>query len=207
MKIAILSVTRGIGLELVKAALADGHEVTGLARSPGRMPLRDPRLRLLTGDAADPDAVAETVEGQEVVCVCLGTKQMMQKVRLFSRSAENLANALRPEQLLITVTGIGAGDTRGHGGFFYHRVYLPLVLRWMYDDKDRQEAIIRERIARWIVVRPGFFTNGARTGRYRALIDLRGIRGGKMSRADVADFMLSQAKEPRFLGKTPLLIY
>src|SRR5690606_9682788 len=121
-------------------------------------PLRDPRLRLLTGDAADPDAVAETVEGQEVVCVCLGTKQMMQKVRLFSRSAENLANALRPEQLLITVTGIGAGDRRGHGGFFYDRVYLPLVLRWMYDDKDRQEAIIRERIARWIVVRPGFFT-------------------------------------------------
>lgn len=207
MKIAILGVTRGVGLALAKAALADGHEVTGLARSPDRMPIRDSRLRLLAGDAQDPDAVAKTVEGQEVVFDCLGTTQVLQKVTLFSRSAENLANALRPEQLLIAVTGIGAGDSRGHGGFFYDRVYLPLVLRRMYDDKDRQEAIIRERIARWIIVRPGFLTNGPRTGRYRALTDLQGIHGGKISRADVADFMLSQAKDPRFLGETPLLIY
>jgi hypothetical protein len=50
-------------------------------------------------------------------------------------------------------------------------------------------------------------TNGPRTGRYRALTDLQGIKGGKISRADVADFMLSQAKSPHFIGKTPLLIY
>ena len=123
------------------------------------------------------------------------------------RAATRFTISARPEQLLIAVTGIGAGDSRGHGGFFYDRVYLPFVLRRMYDDKDRQEAIIRERIARWIIVRSGFLTNGPRTGRYRALTDLQGIHGGKISRADVADFMLSQAKDPRFLGQTPLLIY
>jgi hypothetical protein len=36
---------------------------------------------------------------------------------------------------------------------------------------------------------------------------LRGIHGGKISRADVADFMLAQAKAPQFVGQTPLLIY
>jgi hypothetical protein len=51
--------------------------------------------------------------------------------------------------------------------------------------------------------RPGF----ARTGRYRALTDLQGVHGGRISRADVADFMLSQARSPQFIGQTPLLIY
>jgi hypothetical protein len=84
---------------------------------------------------------------------------------------------------------------------------MPIVLRRMYADKDRQEGIIRAKINRWIIVRPGFLNNGPQTGRYRALTDLRGIRGGKISRADVAGFLLAQAKNPTFEGKTPLLIY
>lgn len=62
-------------------------------------------------------------------------------------------------------------------------------------------------VARWIIVRPGFLNNGPRTGRYRAPTDFRGIQGGRISRADVADFMLSQAKSPKFIGRTSMLIH
>jgi hypothetical protein len=84
---------------------------------------------------------------------------------------------------------------------------LPLVLRRMYADKDRQERIIMNNVARWIIVRPGFLNNGPRTGRYRALTDLQGIQGGRIARADVADFVLAQAKSPQYIGRAPLLIY
>jgi putative NADH-flavin reductase len=207
MKIAVIGATHGIGLAMTQAALADGHKVTVLARTPSRMPISHSRLRIVTGDALDPDAIVKVVKGQDVVCVCLGTTNVTQTITLFSRCAENLSKALKPEQLLIAVTGIGAGDSRGHCGFLYDRVFLPIVLRRMYADKDRQERIIMSNITRWIIVRPGFLTNGPRTGRYRALTDLRGIHGGRISRADVADFMLSQAKSPQFIGKPPLLIY
>lgn len=207
MKIAIIGATHGIGLALAQAALVDGHEVTALARTPSRMPISNSRLRIVTGDALDPAAVLKVVEGQDVVCVCLGTTNITQKITMFSRNAEILAKALKPEQLLITVTGLGAGDSKGHCGFWCDRIFLPIVLRRMYDDKDRQEDIIKGEIARWIIVRPGFLNNGPRTGRYRALTDLRGIHGGRVSRADVADFMLSQAKSPQFIGQTPMLIY
>lgn len=207
MKIAVIGATRGIGLAMVKAALADGHEVTALVRDPARMPVSDPHLHIIPGDAEDPSAVARTVDGQDVVCDCLGTKKVTQAVTMFSRSAENLSKALKPEQLLIAVTGIGSGDSKGAGGFLYDCIFMPLILRRMYADKDRQEDIIRSKVARWIIVRPGFLTNGPHTGRYRALTNLRGIRGGKISRADVADFLLSQAKSPQYVGQTPLLIY
>src|SRR5690349_16630310 len=134
MKIAIIGATSGIGLALVQAALADGHEVTALARTPDRMPMSDSRLRVVAGDAQDPDAVAKVVEGQEVVCDCLGTTRVTETITLFSRSAENLSQALKPEQLLIAVTGIGTGDSKGSGGFLYDRVFHPLVLGRMYAD-------------------------------------------------------------------------
>ena len=207
MKIAVIGATRGIGLAVARAALEDNHEVTALVRVPTRMPVSHPCLRIIAGDAQDPDAIAMVVEGQDVVCDCLGTKNIMKAITLFSRAAENLSEALSPGQLLIAVTGIGAGDSRGHGGFLYDRLMLPLLLRRIYADKERQERIIINKIPRWIIVRPGILTNGPRTGRYRALTDLRGIRGGKISRADVADFILSQAKSPTFIGQTPLLIY
>lgn len=207
MKIGIIGATHGIGLALVRAALADGHEVTALARNPDRMPVGDKHLRILQGDAQDLNAVRSVAEGQDVVCDCLGTASVMKKITLFSASAENLAKALTPEQLLIAVTGIGAGDSQGHGGFLYDNLIVPLVLRRIYADKNRQENIIRRKLSRWIIVRPGFLTNGPRTGQYRVLTHLQGVRAGKISRSDVADFMLSQARSPQFIGQTPLLTY
>jgi putative NADH-flavin reductase len=207
VKIAVIGATRGIGLALAQAALADGHEVTVLARVPENIPISHESLRIVAGNAQDPDAITKVVEGQDVVCDCLGTTNVTQTITMFSRCAENLSKALKPDQLLITVTGMGVGDSRGHGSFLYDHLFLPIVLRRMYADKDRQERIILSNLTRWIIVRPGFLNNGTRTGRYRALTDLQGIQGGRISRADVADFMLSQAKSPQFIGKTPLLIY
>lgn len=207
MKIGIIGATRGIGLEMAQTALADGHRVTVLARVPEKMPISHERLRLIAGDAQDSAAVAKLVTGQDVVCDCLGTANVTKRITMFSRCAENLAKALNPEQLLIAVTGMGTGDSRGHGSFIYDRVMLPLVLRRIYADKDRQEQIIMNNIDRWIIVRPGFLNNGPHTGQYRALTDLQGIQGGRISRADVADFMLEQAKSQEFIGRIPLLIY
>lgn len=207
MKIAIIGATRGIGLALVKAALADNHEVTVLARVLGRMPISHPNLRVVAGDAQNREAIKVVVDGQDVVCDCLGTTNVIKKITMFSRCAENLSKALKPEQLLIAVTGIGAGDSKGYGGFLYDYLFLPIVLRRMYADKDRQEQILKRNVARLIIVRPGALNNAPLKGRYRALVDLQGVHGGSISRADVADFMLAQAKSPQFIGQTPLLIY
>lgn len=207
MRMAVIGATRGIGLAVVKSALEDGHEVTALARVPARMPVNHPHLQVVQGDAQDPAAIAKVVEGQDVICDCLGTTKVTQAITMFSRCAENLCKVLQPEQLLIAVTGLGAGDSKGHCGFFYDRVFLPLVLRRIYDDKNRQEDLIKKNLTRWIIVRPGFLNNGPRTGRYRALTHLQGIRGGRISRADVAHFILSQAESSQFIGQTPMVIY
>jgi uncharacterized protein YbjT (DUF2867 family) len=61
---------------------------------------------------------------------------------------------------LIAVTGLGAGDSRGHGGILYDAVVFPLLLKRAYDDKDVQEWIIRSSGLDWTIVRPGLLTSG-----------------------------------------------
>lgn len=207
MKIAIIGATRGIGFALTQQALADGQEVTILVRDSSRMRISHPNLHIIKGDAQNSDSIAEVVKGQEVICDCLGTKNVTKPQTMFSKSARNISKVINPEQLLIAVTGLGAGDSKGHCGFIYDQIFLPLVLKRQYDDKDRQEEIIKKSVSKWIIVRPGFLNNGPKTGKYRTLNNLRRVHGGRISRADVADFVLSQAKSPKFIGKTPMLIY
>ncbi|MEW6563413.1 MAG: NAD(P)-binding oxidoreductase [Pseudomonadota bacterium] len=81
------------------------------------------------------------------------------------------------------------------------------MLKEIYNDKDREEAIIKASGAEWMIVRPGMLTNGARTGSYRVLTDLNGVTAGKISRADVADFVLRQLEHPTHFKQTPLITY
>lgn len=207
MKILIIGAAGGVGSKLTEFALEDGHEVTAMVRSPETITVQNDKLHVFEGDATDPQSVAKAVEGQDVICVCLGTKNVTKKVTFMSKNAQILADTLKPEQRLIVITGLGAGDSKGHCGFVYDHIFLPLVLRRQYDDKDRVEDIIKSRVKNWVIVRPGFLNNGPRTGTYRPLVDLTNVHGGSISRADVADFMLSQAKSPEYLHKTPMLIY
>jgi putative NADH-flavin reductase len=209
MKIAIIGVSRGIGAELLNAAIEEGHEVTALVRDPAKLNISIPGLKVITGDILDPSSVATAIAGQETICVCIGIPPTRKPVDVFSRGTQNILNAIGNEsnQKLILVTGIGAGDSKGHGGFFYDRILNPLLLATNYADKDRAESIVKASNMDWLIVRPGFLTNGSRTGKYRVIENLSGVTAGKISRADVADFILKQLASPTYFGKTPLITY
>jgi uncharacterized protein YbjT (DUF2867 family) len=105
---------------------------------------------------------------------------------------------------LICVTGFGAGDSRGCGGFLYS-VAFHLLLARIYDDKDAQERIVRGSKLDWVIVRPVILTDGPKTDSYRALVERRDWTFGFISRADVADFLVKQIDNNAFLRKTPVL--
>ena len=209
MKIAVLGASQGVGLELVKLALTAGHEVTALVREPGKPVVNDSRLTMAIGDIRDPSAVGNVVRGKDAVCICVGIPPTRKPVDVFSEGTRQVLAAMKssPGIKLLAITGIGAGDSKGHGGFFYDRIINPLLLGMIYEDKNRQEALIKASDATWMIVRPGFLTNGPRTGTYRVIDDLANVTAGKISRADVADFMFKEIGNPTHFGKTPLLCY
>ncbi|MCK5668248.1 MAG: SDR family oxidoreductase [Gammaproteobacteria bacterium] len=209
MKISIIGASQGIGKQLLELALEEGNEVTALLRNPNKLQITNSNLHILKGDILDPSSVANATADQDAICVCIGIPPSRKPVEVFSKGIKNVLASIgnNTEQKLIVITGIGAGDSKGHGGFLYDRVFNPLLLKEIYRDKDREEALIKESHANWLIVRPGFLTNGPRTGKYRVIDNLTGVTAGKISRADVADFMLKQLMEPTHFGKTPLLTY
>lgn len=210
MNILIIGATRGIGRALVEKALASSENtVTALARRPERLAAQHPRLRKVRGDILDEESVSGAMAGQGAVCCAIGVKTPWEQRGVFSMGTERLLRAMQRHAVrrLVCVTGIGAGDSRNHGGFLYDRVFFPLLLRSVYADKDRQEALIRAADVDWTIVRPGFLTNGPLTRSYRVLTDLAGVTAGRISRADVAHFILEELRANRYLRQTPLLTY
>ena len=209
MNILIIGATRGIGFQLLEQALKAGHTVTALVRNPEKLRKENERLKVMKGDILDLSSVQQAMTGQDAVCCCIGVKPTRKPVTVFSHGSKNVLKAMAQSGVkkLISVTGIGAGDSRGHGGFLYDKIFQPLLLKIIYEDKDREETEIRASEVDWIIVRPGFLTNGPMLGQYRVLTDLAGVKAGKISRADVAYFILEQLVSPSYLKQTPLITY
>jgi len=207
MKVLVIGGTRGIGREVVAAAHIAGHEVTLLARNAERISLPVTGVRVVVGDAGDADDIERAVAGQDAVVWTVGVGPTRRPVHLFSRSTRFLLAAMARHGVrrLMCVTGIGAGDSRGHGGFLYDRIVQPLFLRTVYEDKDRQEALLRGGDVDWTIVRPGTLTSGPATGLVRVLTDLQGVTAGKVSRADVAAFIVENLETGEYRRTAVLL--
>lgn len=143
------------------------------------------------------------------MCVTIGIGVTWKPVTVFSQGTKNVLEAMDKEGVrrLICITGIGAGDSKGHGGLLYDRLFKPLLLKTIYEDKDRQETLIKNSEIDWTIIRPSFLTNGPLTKKYRVITNLKGVTADKISRADVAHFILEELATNRYLRQTPLLTY
>src|SRR5262249_37623258 len=138
--------------------------------------------------------------------VSVGPEIILKPTRLFSKATRVLVTAMEEAHVnrLICVTGFGAGDSLGRGGFLCSAAFH-LLLGRVYDDKDVQERIGRRSKLDWVIVRPVILTNGPKTIAQRALVDPRRWKWGFISRADVADFLVKQIDDDAFVHKTPVL--
>lgn len=208
MKILVIGATGPTGRELVAQGIAAGHQITAAVRRPETAGLPS-GVKTARVDVTDSESLAGAVAGQDAVISSLGSKLSRKPTTLFSDGTRNLVRAMRAANVrrLICITGIGAGDSKGHGGLLYDRIIQPLLLGEIYKDKTRQESIIRECGLDWTVVRPGQLTNGAKSGQIRALTDLTGFTVGKISRADVATFILGRLSDEKSFGCTYTISY
>jgi uncharacterized protein YbjT (DUF2867 family) len=208
-KILVLGATGGTGRLIVGQALERGQEVTALVRSPEKASWLK-GAKLIVGDVRDEKVLREALKGQDAVVNALGTPASpLHEVTLLSTATRALVRAMKAEHVsrLVCITGMGAGDSAGHGGFFFDKLIFPLLLKKVYADKNRQETIVRDSGLDWILVRPSVLNDKPGHGSVRALADLSGFHGGGISRADVATFVLDQLHADAWLHRSPLITW
>jgi len=200
MHLLIIGATGGTGRELTAQALERGHQVTALVRKVPAAPSRA-GLTWIAGDVLQPDSLDRAMPGQEAVLSALGHKRWLGPTRILSEGTRNLIAAMERHAVhrLICETALGISDGWWQMGVYYTLFVRPVILPFYFWDKVRQEAVIRASSLDWTIVRPGALTNGPRRNRYR-----QGSRVGhwlwtvRISRADVAGFMLDQLTDSRY---------
>ena len=205
-RVLIVGATGGTGRQLVAQALERGHEVTAFVRNPDRLAVEHPRLRVLTGDVLDYASVEAAVRGQEAVVSALGHKRYFGPSRILSEGTRNLLRAMEAHGVsrLVCQTSLGIGDSAGRMGLYYTFIVIPIVVPFYFWDKTRQERLIAASGVEWVIVRPAALTNGPARGTVR-----HGRRIGsfvltrRVSRADVAAFMLDQLADDTYLRAAP----
>ena len=129
---------------------------------------------------------------------------------ILSDGTRNIVRAMELARVrrFVCESSLGVGDSKWKMGAIHNLVAIPLFLRNVFADKEVQEQVIANSKLDWVIVRPAALTNGKQRNAYRAGSDIgHWLIPSRISRADVADFMLKQLTDDEFLRKTPGLAY
>lgn len=206
MKVIVFGGTGTVGRLVVEQAVEQGHEVTLLTRNRARVGPPDPRVHVVEGDVFDARAIAPVIAGHDAVVVTLGGGN---KGRVRARGTAAIIEAMGTTGVrrLVVQSTLGVGDSREQLNFFWKRLMFGLLLRGAYADHVEQERLTRASGLEWTIVRPSSFTDGPRTGSYRRGFGPQEKTTLKVSRADVAEFVVEQLTDDTWLRQAPSLAY
>lgn len=200
MRLLVLGASGGVGRRVVAAALARGWSVRAQTRDATRIAPTD-GVEIVEADPTDAARMTALVEGCDAVVFALGVDRLG-PTTLFSDATRALlwAMAQAGVRRLVAVTGVGAGETRGHGGWVYDRVIFPLFTRHRYADKDRQEALIRDSGLDWVIVRPAPFAATSGDAPLETHVTVADdLTLTAITREEVARFAVQQVESDAFL--------
>ena len=107
----------------------------------------------------------------------------------------------------ISASGLEINPTHSILVKFATKFILQILLRNMYADLWRMEKIVRESNIDWTIMRPPKLLDDPETGKYRMAIDESVSGGLKISRADVAHFMVHNLTNKAIIKKTVEVAY
>jgi putative NADH-flavin reductase len=210
MNVLIFGASGASGLHLVNEALARGHAVTAFVRDPARLKRTHAALRMSAGDVLDPASVATAVQGQEAVVCALGTMtevkadraRRQRGVPVCSTGTHNIIQAMAQHGVrrIVVQSSASVGESLRTGKFGAGAV-LRLLLHDVMQDKERQEALVRASRLDWTIIRPVKLSDAGKSGGIQSGEHLAWGLLSRISRADVAAFMLDAVTDTQTLRR------
>jgi putative NADH-flavin reductase len=198
VKLTVFGATGRTGRHVVEQALAAGHEVTALARNPAALPERE-RLTAVQGDVLDPASVRRAVAGGDAVVSVLGVPDR-KPTTVFSEGVGNMLRAMKaggPRRIVaLSADGVEENPNVNIGQRLVTKWIVARIFRSRWDDMIRMERELVGSDVDWTAIRPPGLTNGERTGRYRTSNGAPIKDSSRISRADLAHYILTHLDDP-----------
>jgi putative NADH-flavin reductase len=221
MKLTIVAATGGIGQQVVTQAVVAGHDVTAVVRNPARV-AANVRTVQVDMTAADPIALESAIGGCDAVLSCLGPRTRAEDgvVTPGTRAVIDAMVSTGVRRIVVvSAAPIGTMPTPGRPnppkhdpgeGIVMRYVLTPMiqrVLRGNYSDLALMEEVLRDSRLDWTAIRPPRLTDTPLTGSYRTAVGRNLRRGVRVSRADVAHYMLRVLDQPETIGHAMGIAY
>jgi len=209
MKITIFGATGKTGQIVVRKALEAGHELRAFARTPEKLSMRHDRLTVIKGDSLDAAAVAEAIRGSDAVVSLIGVNPKSLEP-VFAASVANIVAGMRASgaRRLVMSAGAGVGDPDDAGGLAAWLIggLIKLLARQAYEDGLAAAATTRAaNDLDWTMVRLPMLSDEPGGRRSLRIGYLGKGTGPRLSREDLADFMLRELVERRYLRQAPVI--
>lgn len=208
MKIVVFGASGRTGIPLVKQALAAGHQVVALVRTPAKLPIQDKNLLVMQGDVTQASDVERTIQPDcDAVFTALAPAKNADAPML-TMAAQNILNAMHKVNVrrIIWMTGAGVPAPEDQPKLINHFIKLALRLVAGPVLAKSEEAInlVRRSDRDWVVVRAPMLVDGEATGKIR--VGWVGVdTGPRLVRADGAAFMLAQLTNDSYLRRAPMI--
>lgn len=211
MNIAIFGASGGTGTLLTERCLAAGYNVTALVRKPDSFRVAHGKrsdVRIIQGSAFDLAAVRETVEGADVVLSALGPRSPVRNENVLPRAVPLLVEAMQlvGVRRIVALGSAGAlpdslSKQTAWRRWIVQKIVYTTLLKWPVAEQISQYATLSRIDLDWTMVMPPKLTNGAARGRFRVDGEALPRNGSRISRADVADFMMQQIDSPQWIRR------
>lgn len=200
MKLLVIGATGGTGEAVVRLAVAGGHEVTALVHHTEKLEM-PAAVRVVQGDVLNPATLEKVVPGQDAVIDTLGGHTPWSNTGLETNAAKLLLEAMKKSGVkrLLVVSAIGVGGTKDLVPGWYEKLIMPTLLRGTMQDKEAMEPVVENSAVEWTIVRPGHLVNGKRTGKIQLFTPGEGETAHKITRDDLAAFLLEILVARRYL--------
>jgi uncharacterized protein YbjT (DUF2867 family) len=189
MNLTVLGGGGAAGVQLVEQAIAAGHQVTALARSAETLTLTNPNLHVVQGDATDRAVVSQAMKGADAVISVLGARGPV--IAEATRAVVAAAEQAGPDRILMLSSFAVARDRLKPVSKLLTRTAMGSQIK----DKTAGEEVLSASGLDWTIVYATKLTNGPRTEPRVVPESTKVGTLEKISRADVASFLLQAATD------------
>jgi putative NADH-flavin reductase len=204
MKIVVFGASGRVGKRLVNQALDSGHQVIAYVRRENSLEIDHPNLKIIVGRLNDSEKLKKAISGADVCLSSLGGASLTKHATEITDGIDRIVSVMEQERVnrFIYLSSMGAGESRFYMVQPVRFMVCDLLLRIPLADHYTNEQRLVKSTLQWIIVRPGGLTDGSKTGNLKHGFEKISTKGNpKISRADVASFMLEQLASETYINK------
>jgi putative NADH-flavin reductase len=209
-KIALFGASGQTGQQFLIQALEKGYAIKALVRNLDSIPQKSSNLELIQGDVLNLVDVEKTIEGCDVVISLFGHVKNSPEW-LQSDGTNNIIKAMKKYKIdkIVSLSGGGLPFPEKDEPKFMDKIIrtiMSIAVPKILNDAIKHAELLKNSGLKWMIVRGPRLTNDPKIGKYR--VGWVGVNASsKVSRADLADFIVTQIDDETYINQMPFVSY